>query len=75
MEAIAEEARADPQTLLNAPHTAPVRRLGRGARGQGAGAVLRAGAARGSGLSARSSRTAIVTGQLWAEFFSRSLIA
>ncbi|MYD09335.1 MAG: hypothetical protein F4X02_04745 [Chloroflexi bacterium] len=27
MEAIAEEARLDPQTLLNAPHTAPVRRL------------------------------------------------
>ena len=27
MEAIAEEARRDPQTLLQAPHTAPVRRL------------------------------------------------
>ena len=27
MEAIAEEARANPETLLNAPHTAPVRRL------------------------------------------------
>ncbi len=27
MEAIAEEARSDPETLLNAPHTAPVRRL------------------------------------------------
>lgn len=27
MEAIAEEARSDPETLLNAPHNAPVRRL------------------------------------------------
>lgn len=27
MEAIAEEARSDPETLLTAPHTAPVRRL------------------------------------------------
>ena len=27
MEAIAEEARVDPETVLNAPHTAPVRRL------------------------------------------------
>ena len=27
MERIAEEARREPETLLNAPHTAPVRRL------------------------------------------------
>ena len=51
MESIAEEARSQPELLLNAPHTAPVRRLDEVKSGQGAHTLLRGCAAGGGGLS------------------------